>query len=302
LPVPAYNTFNEILDSLDADDCDPIVPVKTELIKPSVFTTENWPRLPGNYNVANAKKSIALVVLQSVGFDHAQLAKLNSEIAIVGSIMTENIGVEHLTKNLIANPFIRHLVLWGEDIEGHLPGNALVNLLRNGVDKTKRINRARGARPVLKNITSSEVDHLMHQIQAINLIGRRDMAELAKQLEVLSKQTVRPYEAGLIVDLVDVEKANPARSLKLDPRGYFVIMVMKDKENPLLIEHYSNDGVLRNMVEGKNSASICATLIEKKLITQLDHAAYLGRELAKAELSISLDTPYTQDRAQGDFF
>ena len=56
------------------------------------------------------------------------------------------------------------------------------------------------------------------------------------------------------------------------------------------------------MIEGKDSASICATLIEKKLVSQLDHAAYLGRELVKAELSIRMDARYKQDRAQGELF
>ena len=100
--------------------------------------------------------------------------------------------------------------------------------------------------------------------------------------------------------MVEIQKARPAKRLKLDPTGYFVIMVMKGKENPLLIEHYSNDGTLRNMIEGIDSASICATLIEKNLISQLDHAAYLGRELAKAELSLISDSRYTQDQAQGE--
>ena len=35
------------------------------------------------------------------------------------------------------------------------------------------------------------------------------------------------------------------------------------------------------MIEGKDSARICATLIEKNLISQLDHAAYLGGKLGR---------------------
>ena len=79
-------------------------------------------------------------------------------------------------------------------------------------------------------------------------------------------------------------------------------MVMKNRENPLIVEHYGNDGILRNLIEGKDAASICATLIGKNLISQLDHAAYIGRELAKAELSICMDFRYKQDRAQGEVF
>ena len=128
------------------------------------------------------------------------------------------------------------------------------------------------------------------------------MSELASRLERLDEQAAQPYEAGLKVDLVQIQTATPAKRLKLDPAGYFVIMVRKGKPQQLLIEHYSNDGRLRNMIEGTDSASLCATLIEKKLISQLDHAAYMGRELAKAELSIVSDSKYTQDQAQGELF
>jgi len=300
LPVPAYNTFNEIFDILDSDDYDSVSPFKIEIIKADDFSIQNWPVLPGDYHVINATKSIALAVLQSIDKDEPDLATVYSKIAIIGSITTENLGVEHLIKNLIANPFLRHLVLWGEDIKGHLPGDALLNLLDSGIDKNKRIIGARGARPVLKNLTESEVHHLRRQIQVIDLMGRKDISELANQLELLNKKAVQPYEAGLKVDLVEIQKAEPSKRLKLDPAGYFVIMVSKGKENPLLIEHYSNDGTLRNMFEGEDSASICATLIENKLISQLDHAAYLGRELAKAELSLVSDSKYNQDQAQGE--
>ena len=302
MPVPAYNTFNEIFDSLDAEDYDSTVPFKIELIKPNDFTIQSWPLQPGDYHVINATKSIALAVLQGIDMDEPEFASVYSKIAIFGSITTENLGVEHLTKNLIANPYLRHLVLWGEDIEGHLPGDALLNLLGSGLDKTKRIIGASGARPVLKNLTESEVRHLRRQVRVLDLIGRKDISELTNQLELLNRQALQPYEAGLKVDLVEIQRAKPAKRLKLDPTGYFVIMVMKGKEDPLLIEHYSNDGTLKNMIEGKDSASICATLIEKKLISQLDHAAYLGRELAKAELSLISNSKYAQDQAQGELY
>jgi tetrahydromethanopterin S-methyltransferase subunit A len=300
LPVPAYNTFNEVFDSLDSDDYDAATPFKIEIIKPDDFTIKNWPVQPGDYRVLKATKSIALAVLKGIDLDNPALATLHSRIAIIGSITTENLGVEHLVKNLISNPFLRHLVLWGEDVEGHLPGDALINLFCNGVDKKKRIIGARGARPVLKNLTQSETQHLRRQIQVFDMIGRKDISELNNRLELFNKQATQPYEAGLKVDLVEIKKAKPSRRLKLDPAGYFVIIVMREKEYPLLVEHYSNDGRLMNIIEGMDSASICATLVESNLISQLDHAAYLGRELAKAEISLVSDFTYRQDRAEGE--
>ena len=260
----------------------------------------NWPAWPGDYQVYNPANPIAIALLEGIDIDLQELIDFSPLISIVGLITTENLGVEHLVKNVISNPYIRHLVLWGTDIEGHLPGNALLNLSIRGFDKNKRIINAKGARPVLKNLFQSEVTHFRKQVRVIDLIDRTKSSEFIKQMDALNRQEVSTYEAGLKVDLVEIQRAEPAQQLRLDPAGYFVIMVMKGKKYPLLIEHYSNDGKLENIIEGEDSKSICATLISKRLISQLDHAAYLGRELVKAEMSLKNETKYIQDKAQGE--
>jgi len=40
-------------------------------------------------------------------------------------------------------------------------------------------------------------------------------------------------------------------------------------------------------------------VVEEGLVTQLDHAAYLGRELAKAEVALKTGAHYEQDAALG---
>jgi tetrahydromethanopterin S-methyltransferase subunit A len=246
----------------------------------------------------NPTQRIAIALLKGVSLRDQSALKLQG-VAIIGDITTENLGVEHLVKNIVANPHIRHLVLYGIDIEGHLPGDALLSLSENGIDPQNRIVGAKGARPVLKNLTRAEAEHFRSQIKVSNLLGLADPLSLSTRLSNLNQLALPHYESGLRIDLVEVRKAEPARRLKLDRAGYFVIMVMRGKERPILIEHYTNDGVLRNVIEGKDAASVCATIIEMKLVSQLDHAAYLGRELAKAEFSCSSETPYVQDRAQG---
>ena len=130
-------------------------------------------------------------------------------------------------------------------------------------------------------------------------MGKTDPSLLAEHLSNLNRIASPPYDSGLRIDLVEVKRAEPAKRLKLDRAGYFVIMVMEGREQPLLVKHYTNDGVLRNVIEGNDAASICATIVEMKLVSQLDHAAYLGQELAKAELSRSYELKYIQDKAQG---
>jgi len=248
--------------------------------------------------VFSRTSSVALALLQGVSLDDLSRIDL-SGVAIAGTITTENLGIEHLTKNVIANPHIRQLVLFGSEIQGHLPGDALLRLSENGIDSKGHIISARGARPVLKNLTLLESDHFKSQIKVTNLIGKTDVSFLATRLDELKQFALPPHESGLKVDLVEARRAAPACRLKLDRAGYFVIMVMHGGEQPIVVEHYTNDGVLRNVIEGSDAASVCATIVEMKLVSQLDHAAYLGRELAKAELSVSTKLGYIQGKAQG---
>ena len=48
-------------------------------------------------------------------------------------------------------------------------------------------------------------------------------------------------------------------------------------------------------VAGSNARDILNTLIEKGLVSRLDHAGYLGRELEKAEIALRLKRNYVQD-------
>jgi tetrahydromethanopterin S-methyltransferase subunit A len=53
------------------------------------------------------------------------------------------------------------------------------------------------------------------------------------------------------------------------------------------------------VIEGATPAALYATAIERGLLTRLDHAAYLGRELGRAEQSLRTAEHYVQDRAAG---
>jgi tetrahydromethanopterin S-methyltransferase subunit A len=93
-----------------------------------------------------------------------------------------------------------------------------------------------------------------------------------------------------------VLRAEGPDRLVLDPAGYLV--VTPDRRRGLIaLEHYGNDGVLRTVVEGKQAEDLAATVLREKLVTRLDHAAYIGRELTRAEIALREGKPYNQDRA-----
>ena len=85
-----------------------------------------------------------------------------------------------------------------------------------------------------------------------------------------------------------------AKDWRPDPRGYFLIRI---KPAQRLIEvgftTYKHEIVAK--VVGENAQEIYHTIIKKKIISSLDHAAYLGKELYKAELALRHGLKYHQD-------
>jgi tetrahydromethanopterin S-methyltransferase subunit A len=92
-------------------------------------------------------------------------------IAIYGPLKTENIGIEKIIANIISNPFIRYVILCGEDIRGHRSGASLVALHKNGIDQNHRIIDAPGAIPYIENLHQEAIKRFQDQLTIINLIG-----------------------------------------------------------------------------------------------------------------------------------
>jgi len=95
---------------------------------------------------------------------------------------------------------------------------------------------------------------------------------------------------------------NRIKDWKLDPKGYFLIGI--DREKKILRVGYckinkSNKLANHDMVaeiEGKTAIEIVNTLIKEKFISSLQHAGDMGIELCKAELALKYGLEYTQDK------
>ncbi|MDE3089313.1 MAG: DUF4346 domain-containing protein [Chloroflexota bacterium] len=82
----------------------------------------------------------------------------------------------------------------------------------------------------------------------------------------------------------------------MDKAGYFVILPFADKDI-ITVEHYAYDNTLLRRVEGANARAIYMMMVANGWVSELSHAAYLGKELAKAELSLKQGFKYVQDGA-----
>jgi tetrahydromethanopterin S-methyltransferase subunit A len=165
-----------------------------------------------------------------------------------------------------------------------------------------RVINSPGRRPILKNVTKEEVEAFRKQIYVVDMIGCEDVAKIVEKIKELSQNlsafNIKDQAENNLVKIskVPIVQAKEPGMIKMDKACYFVI-IPQPKKRVIVVEHYSYDNKLLRIIEGKDARSIYHTIIENGGVTELGHAAYLGKELAKAELSLKLGFKYVQDAA-----
>jgi len=96
---------------------------------------------------------------------------VESGAALSGTLQTENIGIEKIICNIVSNPNIRYLIVCGPESPGHLVGDAILALAKNGLDDRKRIIGTEAPTPYLFNIQPEFVQRFREQITLIDLIN-----------------------------------------------------------------------------------------------------------------------------------
>lgn len=110
------------------------------------------------------------------------------------------------------------------------------------------------------------------------------------------------------------------RFIKLDPQGYFLIYLDRDQDL-ICAKHFTNviddrglacdpetgkplpakgkvERTATQVYTGRTAKEVCIKLLEAAdpcPVTYLDHAAYLGRELMRAEMALITGQDYIQD-------
>ena len=123
----------------------------------------------------------------------------------------------------------------------------------------------------------------------------------------------------ILEEKIKIDNDLSNRYIDLDPNGYFIIKVDL-KENEIIVEHFLNNinekgyaidpetnepikcdsqnkRVSNEVFKGISAKQLGIFITEDRsdLITRIDHALYLGRELQKAEDCLYKKLPYVQD-------
>ncbi len=80
-----------------------------------------------------------------------------------------------------------------------------------------------------------------------------------------------------------------------DKTGWFRVQLDRNRSLIQAIFYKTGEKEPSVVIEGEDSRVVYQTIIRRKLITKLDHAAYLGKELEKAAIALKLGRSYTQE-------
>jgi len=113
---------------------------------------------------------------------------LMNNLLIAGRLHSENKGIDKMINYCIDHPQLEYVILCGKDTIGHYPGNALINLIENGVDRGGRIKGSFSPSPFICS-GNADVEKFKKQITLIDMRNCFDTDKISKTVyRLLGKQ------------------------------------------------------------------------------------------------------------------
>ncbi|MCI0371810.1 MAG: hypothetical protein L0214_10625 [candidate division NC10 bacterium] len=235
---------------------------------------------------------VAICTLAERGLPARLASAGHTAVALAGPLLTVPRGLERLVANLAARPAIRALLLCGRDPRGVPAREALRRLWAAGLTPGGRIRGLPRVGP-LQNLDPRSLVLVRTRVRLLNLGPTRKAERILRAAQALPR---RRSEAGGGVPLGVTVRAPilTPRDHGLDPAGYFVILA-PTPDGRICCEHYRRGGTLTRRFLGRDAAGLCRAILRRRLPGTAAHAAYLGRELQKAEDALRAGLPYSQD-------
>lgn len=170
-----------------------------------------WPVIKGEYEAGNPENPVAVTTCGSHLKGAPQLA---AGAAITGPHKTENLGIEKIVANIISNPNIRFLLVTGAEVKGHIAGEAIVMIHKNGI-KESRIVGATGAIPYIENLPDDTIKRFQQQVQVVEMIGTEDEGAIVAKIKELATKDPGAFEgAPMIIQVGEKEAAEEVGGVK----------------------------------------------------------------------------------------
>ncbi len=150
-----------------------------------------WPQIKGDFHSGDANNCVAVVTMGS-HLDEQGICDAGA--AICGSCKTENLGLEKVIGNIIADPNIRFMLCCGTEVKGHLSGQTMKALHANGV-KDGRVVGAEGAIPFIENLNDEAIKRFQEQVKVVDIMETEDLGVIKAKLAELKAQDPGAFPA-----------------------------------------------------------------------------------------------------------
>jgi len=261
---------------------------------------DQWPFVAGKYHLldASAPVVVALAGNEELAADLAGLAPTG--LCMVAPLRSAS-DAEKLIQNIASNLSIQHVIVGGAEEKRQALGAALLALC---ADNGSALGETPAAivRTIKAKVDEDLLSSVRKRIKPLDLLGCEDLDKILSRIAKLATEAKRP-NTGFVAPGSDadqgVERVIAARGMSYeatrDKGGEFKIRV---GGKAIIVEHHSAKNGLLRVIEGVTARDICLTLIRNGWVSKLDHAAYLGRELARAELALNQGLTFVQDDEQ----
>ncbi len=173
--------------------------------------------------------------------------------------------------------------------------NALLARLSSEVDAsmmlaTEKSTKAKGT--VKEEVAAAKMMYLAKKRASVP-------KDLGIDLLVLKDKRSReePYNPAVEEPSLVTVASGENLPTEIDTMGMFKIAL--DRKNDTIVASLYTDAEMAKptkIIKGKTAEAIYAKIVQLGLVTRLDHAAYLGSELEKAEIAIKTGKEYIQDK------
>ena len=114
------------------------------------------------------------------------------------------------------------------------------------------------------------------------------MINLSNKKDLISTKVAQ--EAAKVINA----QYDDNKDFMLDPNGYFLIRIIPESKE-IEVGFCGAKNKVEIIVRGKKPIDIYHTISQLNLISRMEHASYLGRELQKAFIALQKGLKYTQD-------
>jgi tetrahydromethanopterin S-methyltransferase subunit A len=257
---------------------------------------EKWPFVSGNYLVLDDTAPIVIVMPDNPELAEDLAALSIRDLCMISPACRSASDIEKLIRNVESNLAIHSIVLANGEEQTYPAMEALCAIF--GGDEECSEKAASLVHAVRGRLGSLDIDTLQDRIKVVDMLGCVDIDKIIAGVNKLGSEAVRS-NAGFRVQDPDsdagiervIAPSSIATDLQLDKAGSYVIRTQK---RSIVVEHLNSKGELLRIIEGTTARDICTTLIRNGWVSKLDHAAYLGCELTRAEAAVRHGTPYEQ--------